>query len=356
MAVNVATGLEPKKLKVDNKHDFAFDRVFAPSTSQGVVFEDVGDLVSSVLDGYNACVLAYGQTGSGKTYTMEGGINHGGNENADVASTGRESVDAELGIIPRSVAKLFSAARKMQEEQGWVTEISVSHLEIYNDEIRDLLATAAGAGSGGGGISGKLGGMSSVKHDFSSGQTQVANLTSHAVADAAAVQQLLRTASANRSVATTKMNARSSRSHAVFWLKVASHHPASGASRTGGLSLVDLAGSERLEASGVAGEQLKEALAINKSLSSLGNVVRALAQKQAHVPFRDSTLTYMLQTCLGGNAKCLMLVNVSPATTNTSETLCSLRFAQKVNSTGVGIAKKHGTSAIASAFSSSSLS
>jgi hypothetical protein len=111
-----------------------------------------------------------------------------------------------------------------------------------------------------------------------------------------------------------------------------------------------------MDASGVVGEQLKEALAINTSLSSLGNVVRALAQKQAHVPFRDSTLTYLLQTCLGGNAKCLMLVNVSPAAANTSETLCSLRFAQKVNSTVTGVAKKHGTAASTPSSSSTSSS
>jgi kinesin family protein C1 len=338
MAVDVAGGLEPKKLKVDNKFDFSFDRVFAPGSSQGAVFEDVADLVTSVLDGYNACVLAYGQTGSGKTFTMEGGLNSGGSGSCEASG---EAADDELGIIPRSVAKLFAAARQRQAAQGWVTDLQVSHLEVYNDEIRDLLA---GAGE-------KLGGMGCVKHDLARGHTDVANLSSHAVADPPAALALLRAAAANRRVAATKLNARSSRSHAVFWLKVTSRHPASGAVRAGSLVLVDLAGSERLEASGAAGEQLKEALAINQSLSSLGNVVRALGHKGSkptHVPFRDCTLTYLLQTCLGGAAKCLMLVNVSPAAASTTETLCSLRFAQKVNATDVGVAKKHGTAASSS--------
>ena len=142
----------------------------------------------------------------------------------------------------------------------------------------------------------------------------------------------------------------------MFTLHLSASNERLNAAINGQLNLCDLAGSERVERSGATGQALTEAKNINKSLSALAHVFESLSQRAQHVPFRDSTLTYMLQTCLGGNAKCLMLVNVSPATTNTSETLCSLRFAQKVNSTGVGIAKKHGTSAIASAFSSSSLS
>jgi kinesin family protein C1 len=171
----------------------------------------------------------------------------------------------------------------------------------------------------------------------------VSNLSSHRVSEVSDVLDLLRTAQAHRTVAATKMNAQSSRSHSVFLLKASARHALNGQTRNGHLVLVDLAGSERIEQSGVQGEQLKEAVAINKSLSSLGNVIVALSKKQAHVPFRDSTLTHLLQHCLGGDSKCLMLVNVSPAPVNSSETLCSLRFAQKVNSCEVGVAKKHGT-------------
>jgi len=124
-------------------------------------------------------------------------------------------------------------------------------------------------------------------------------------------------------------------------LKVSARHTNSGQTRAGRLVLIDLAGSERLDQSGAQGVQLKEAQAINKSLSALGNVIVALGNKQSHVPFRDSKLTYLLQNCLGGDSKCLMLVNVSPAVAHVNETLCSLRFAQKVNSCEVGSAKKH---------------
>ena len=214
-----------------------------------------------------------------------------------------------------------------------------SYVELYNEDIRDLLAPTGGGAAA---AAANLGGMGAVKHGVQ-GQTEVAGLVGEAVACQEDVLELLRRAQAARSVATTKMNARSSRSHAVFMLRVDAAHAASGQTRVGNLVLVDLAGSERLDQSGAQGEQLKEALAINKSLSSLGNVIMALGKKQKHVPFRDSTLTYLLQNCLGGESKCLMMVNVSPCTEHTPETLCSLRFAQKVNATEVGVAKKHGS-------------
>jgi kinesin family protein C1 len=268
----------------------------------------------------------------------------------------------DRGIIPRSMQRLFEVRDKMVAEQGWSFEMEASQLEIYNEAIRDLLATAGGtapessssfaaAGSGGGGGIGN--GMTSVKHG-ANGDTSVNGLSTHSVSGVDDVLALLRTAQQNRSVACTKMNAASSRSHAVFLLKVKATHVQSGATRGGHLVLVDLAGSEKIAQSGAKGEQLKEANAINKSLSSLGNVIVALAKKQKHVPFRDSTLTYLLQNCLSGDSKTLMLVNVSPSTEHTSETLCSLRFAQKVNNCEVGVAKKHGAGAAAVAAASSS--
>ena len=219
--------------------------------------------------------------------------------------------------------------------QGWAFDMRASHLEIYNESLRDLLVARDGAKEGREGM-GKL----DVKHS-STGETTVAGLSSHAVSSQGHVSALLRSAQANRSTAATKANAASSRSHAVFLLRVKCQH-ASGSVRAGHLVLVDLAGSERLDQSGVVGEQLKEALNINKSLSALGNVIAALGKKQKHVPFRDSTLTYLLQHCLGGDSKTLMLVNVSPALAHSRETLCSLRFAQKVNACELGAAKKHG--------------
>ena len=210
--------------------------------------------------------------------------------------------------------------------------MQASHLEMYNEKTCDLLATEGAA---------KLGGMGCAKHG-AGGVTTVANLTCSSVTSEADVHALLTTASGNRSVKATKMNTSSSRSHSVFLLKVGASHAAPGQSRSGHLVLVDLAGSERIDKSGVTGPELKEALAINQSLSSLGNVIMALGKKQAHVPFRDSTLTYLLQNCLGGDSKTLMVVNVSPTCDSATETLNSLRFAAKVNATEVGVAKKHG--------------
>ena len=138
-----------------------------------------------------------------------------------------------------------------------------------------------------------------------------------------------------------RCNAASSRSHSVFQLTVNATNAKLGQTRRGNLVLIDLAGSERIDQSGVTGEQLKEAQAINKSLSALGNVIVALSNKQKHIPFRDSKLTYLLQNCLSGDSKCLMLVNVSPASQYQGETLCSLRFAQKVNACEVGVAKRN---------------
>ena len=313
---NVAAASGVENTRGCKNHDFSFDRVFGPHEDQSSVFYEVGELVQSVLDGYNACVFAYGQTGSGKTFTMEGAIGGDG---------------SELGIIPRSVERLFEVRDRMISLQGWQFDMQASQLEIYNENIRDLLVSPGNAPSE----------EFKIKHGARDGSTTVTNLTSHVVSKQQDVLNLLKLAQSNRSVAATKCNAQSSRSHSVFLLTVSAVHPESGQTRRGRLVLVDLAGSERLDQSGAQGVQLKEAQAINKSLSALGNVIVALGNKQNHVPFRDSKLTYLLQNCLGGDSKCLMLVNVSPAVPHVNETLCSLRFAQKVNACEVGPAKKH---------------
>jgi kinesin family protein C1 len=147
-------------------------------------------------------------------------------------------------------------------------------------------------------------------------------------------------ASAARCVARTDSNARSSRSHCVFTLHLHGHNAQTGQTSQGILNLIDLAGSERLAKSGATGERLKETQSINKSLSSLGDVVMALANKEPHIPFRNSKLTYLLQPCLGGDSKTLMFVNVAPCKESAHESLCSLRFAAKVNSCASGKPKR----------------
>jgi kinesin family member C1 len=157
------------------------------------------------------------------------------------------------------------------------------------------------------------------------------------------LQELMNVAARSRSVASTKMNAVSSRSHSVFMLKLQGYNEDSGAEVHGSLNLCDLAGSERLDRSGANSDlkRLKETQAINKSLSCLGDVFNALAQKSSHVPYRNSKLTYLLQDCLSGDGKALMFVNLSPTTMSSNESLCSLRFAQRVNQVELGKATKH---------------
>ena len=154
------------------------------------------------------------------------------------------------------------------------------------------------------------------------------------------VLNLLKKASENRAVGKTNCNERSSRSHSVFILKLSGVNKLTEEKCEGVLNLIDLAGSERLSSSGASGDRLKETQAINKSLSSLADVIYALGNKDAHVPYRNSKLTYLLQNSLGGNSKTLMFVNVSPLAGNFQETICSLRFATKVNSCEIGTAKR----------------
>jgi kinesin family protein C1 len=148
------------------------------------------------------------------------------------------------------------------------------------------------------------------------------------VSTPAEVHKLLQKASENRAVAATNCNERSSRSHSVFTLRISGFNEQTHEKRQGVLNLIDLAGSERLSQSGAKGDRLKETQAINKSLSCLGDVIYSLSNKDAHVPYRNSKLTYLLQNSLGGNSKTLMFVNISPV--SFQESLCSLRFATKV--------------------------
>lgn len=297
-------------------YDFEFDQVFGPSSSQERVFEDISQLVQSALDGYNVCIFAYGQTGSGKTFTMEGPETTGDRD--------------RRGMIPRAVQQVFASAESLKE-QGWTYKMEASFLEIYNESLRDLLSSSAPSDTT------KL----EIKMDPKSpGEIYVTNLTPTVVTSEAQVSALLERAAKNRVVAATLCNERSSRSHSVFRLRLAGDNEKTGQSCQGTLNLIDLAGSERLSQSGSAGDRLRETKSINKSLSNLGTVIMALANKDQHIPYRNSKLTYLLQNSLGGNSKTLMFVNVSPQAVSFQETLCSLRFATKVNQCNIGTATK----------------
>mmetsp|Transcript_24312 Transcript_24312/g.33370 ORF Transcript_24312/g.33370 Transcript_24312/m.33370 type:complete len:709 (-) Transcript_24312:136-2262(-) len=314
----VTTGLTSNSGRAlpDKRQPFSFDKVFNPESTQEDVFLEISQLVQSSLDGYNTCIFAYGQTGSGKTYTMEGG----------------HSPQKE-GMIPRTVRQIFETSKGL-EALGWDYHFECQFLEIYNENLRDLLA-----------LNQREEKDNSCKHEIKhsrDGQTHVTDMTVVKVERPEQVHQLLKRAAKNRATEKTEKNDRSSRSHSVFQIKIEGRNTISGKTACGVLSLIDLAGSERLSTSGAEGQRKKETQYINKSLSSLGDVICALANKDGHIPFRNSKLTYLLQNSLGGNSKTLMFVNVSPAQSDVSESVSSLRFATKVNSCEIGVARRGG--------------
>jgi kinesin family protein C1 len=278
------------------EHEFNFDKVFGPSISQETLFHEVSEFVQSALDGYHVCLFSYGQTGSGKTFTLNG------------------SGDGSMrGIIPRAMEQVGLYKRQLQEK-GWVYHMEISFIEIYNENIRDLLRNV---GKNGNHTSNNT--SSSSKHDDFNGKHEIKK-DNHGnfyvtdinkiVVDPENFQQIMsimEIAAQYRATATTAMNDHSSRSHAIFTLHLKAHNSIQGIELNGALNLVDLAGSERIDKSGVTGAELKEAVAINKSLSSLADVFNALANKQSHIPFRNSKLTYLLQPALSGDGKTLMV-------------------------------------------------
>ncbi|PVH78112.1 kinesin-domain-containing protein [Cadophora sp. DSE1049] len=290
-------------------HSFSFDRVFGPESQNQEVFEEISQLVQSALDGYNVCIFCYGQTGSGKTHTMS-------------------SAD---GMIPRATHQIYETATNLKEK-GWTYTMEGSFVEVYNEEIHDLLGNSKDFDKK----------KHEIRHDEQRKQTTITGLKTVPLDSANTVESILKQAANNRSVAATKSNERSSRSHSVFILKLVGRNSTTNETSEGTLNLVDLAGSERLKQSGAEGDRMKETQNINKSLSCLGDVIGALGQGKegGHIPYRNSKLTYLLQYSLGGNSKTLMFVMASPLEAHLSETLTSLKFATKVHNTHIGTAKK----------------
>ncbi|MFS7914119.1 putative minus-end-directed kinesin ATPase [Helianthus anomalus] len=277
------------------------------------VFVDTQPLIRSVLDGYNVCIFAYGQTGSGKTYTMSG---------PNVSSP------VDWGVNYRALNDLFHLSQIRRSSFEY--EIGVQMVEIYNEQVRDLL--------------------SKLYLDFhtlgiwSSTQPNglaVPDASMHPVTSTADVLELMNVGLMNRAVGATALNERSSRSHSVLTVHVRGTDLETNAGLRGNLHLVDLAGSERVDRSEATGERLKEAQHINKSLSALGDVIFALAQKSQHVPYRNSKLTQVLQSSLGGQAKTLMFVQLNPDVESFSETISTLKFAERVSGVELGAARSN---------------
>ncbi|XP_077659063.1 kinesin-like protein KIF28P [Urocitellus parryii] len=265
------------------------------------VFHDIGrGILDSAWQGYNATLLAYGQTGSGKSYSMIG-------------------FGANKGIIPSVCEELFQAIENQGRNQEY--QVTFSMLEIYNEQIRDLLSRTK-----------KPGGLK-VREDQQLG-FYVEGLKSVPCENYAQIEKLMEQGTKIRTTASTNMNTSSSRSHMVITIQLKQVFLDKALTKQSSINLVDLAGSERQRSSGAEGDRLKEGSRVNLSLTSLGNVISALAdaaigKKVLHIPYRDSVLTKLLQSALGGNSRTTLIAAISPADICYEETLSTLRYAER---------------------------
>ncbi|KAJ0089052.1 hypothetical protein Patl1_31944 [Pistacia atlantica] len=292
---------------------FTFDKVFGPKSQQRSIYDQaIAPVVNEVLDGFNCTVFAYGQTGTGKTYTMEGGMRNKGGD-----------LPAEAGVIPRAVRQIFDTL----EAQNADYSMKVSFLELYNEEITDLLAQEDNPKS----TEDKQKKPISLMED-GKGCVVVRGLEEEAVYSANEIYTILERGSAKRRTADTLLNKHSSRSHSVFSITVHIKEAAVGDEdliKCGKLNLVDLAGSENISRSGAREGRAREAGEINKSLLTLGRVINALVEHSAHIPYRDSKLTRLLRDSLGGKTKTCIIATISPSAHSLEETLSTLDYAYR---------------------------
>ncbi|KAM0556744.1 hypothetical protein ACHAPJ_005803 [Fusarium lateritium] len=290
-----------------SNRSYNFDRVFSQAADQNMVFDDtVKPILDEMLAGYNCTIFAYGQTGTGKTYTMSG----------DMTDT-LGMLSDEAGIIPRVLQTLFNKL----ELEDYESTLKCSFIELYNEELRDLLATDDGA---------KL----KIFDDTSRrghASTIVQGMEEKHIKTATEGVKVLQEGSLKRQVAATKCNDLSSRSHTVFtittYVRKPNEHGVDGLVSAGKLNLVDLAGSENIQRSGAENKRAAEAGLINKSLLTLGRVINALVDRGSHIPYRESKLTRLLQDSLGGRTKTCIIATISPAKSNLEETISTLDYA-----------------------------
>ena len=321
------------------RRSFSFDRAFGPAASQAEVYEACGPLIRCVADGYDVCLLAYGQTGSGKTHTMSGpprGKRTFLRKTDEDADEGLESLES-LGVNYRALDDVFRVVRAREPVAEHVVTVSV--LEIYNEECRDLLAQRGGTKIDVAGFGATNAGSERARNRAAA--DNVPDAVARVARDADDVFAAMREGEANRSVGATAMNARSSRSHSVVIVRVGAVSRETRARTRGALYLVDLAGSERVARSEASGDRLKEARHINKSLSALGDVVAALQEKRAHVPYRNSKLTTLLRGALGPNGKAALFAHVSPAPASADESVSTLAFAERAAAVELGKPKRN---------------
>ncbi|KAI8341360.1 kinesin motor domain-containing protein [Chlamydoabsidia padenii] len=303
---------------------YSFDRVFGPEAKQEELYQEVAQpILEQVLLGYNCTIFAYGQTGSGKTYTMEGDLSQ--------SSIGPHS---KAGIIPRAIHKLFEAL----DNQGLEYSVKVSLIELYNEELRDLLNVNSGANNNNNSSSSGGGGTNSnpnplrIYEDHQGSGVIVQNIEETLITNAEDGIRVLQEGTRNRSSAATKCNEKSSRSHCIFTLTVHIKEEVTGGEqvlKVGKLNLVDLAGSENINRSGAENVRAREAGMINQSLLTLGRVINQLVDHSPHVPYRESKLTRLLKDSLGGRTKTCIVATVSVAKLSQEEIISTLDYASR---------------------------
>ncbi|KAI5192715.1 kinesin family member C2/C3 [Nematocida minor] len=280
-------------------------KVLSPKTTQQDLFSEIEDLVYAVTKGYNVSILAYGPTGSGKTYSMEGPSHiHKKNDAScvhEIGSACQCAACAEEGVVYRSAQLLKSELRRM-EVLGYTHAVRISAVEIYNDKIINSIEDAPSLEK---------------------------------------ITDIFKMVSRNRKIGSTECNLRSSRSHLIFTIHLVIQRSTDTGSMEyieGSLCIADLAGSERLNHSKAEGERMKEAVEINRSLTALGDVVYAIANNTAHIPYRNSKLTSILKNTLGPGAKTAFIINVDPGA-SIEETVTALRFSNRLQECKLGRSK-----------------
>ncbi|WZY89935.1 hypothetical protein YC2023_046670 [Brassica napus] len=292
---------------------FLFDKVFGPTSQQKDLYHQaVSPIVFEVLDGYNCTIFAYGQTGTGKTYTMEGGARK---KNGEIPS--------DAGVIPRAVKQIFDI---LEAQSAAEYSLKVSFLELYNEELTDLLAPEET----------KFADDKSKKPlalmEDGKGGVFVRGLEEEIVSTADEIYKVLEKGSAKRRTAETLLNKQSSRSHSIFSVTIHIKECTPEGEeivKSGKLNLVDLAGSENISRSGAREGRAREAGEINKSLLTLGRVINALVEHSGHIPYRESKLTRLLRDSLGGKTKTCVIATVSPSVHCLEETLSTLDYAHR---------------------------
>ncbi|KAI9315467.1 kinesin motor domain-containing protein [Dichotomocladium elegans] len=307
--------VEPKNkreivLKTAGKETtYSFDRVFGPEATQEQIYGEVAQpILEEVLMGYNCTIFAYGQTGTGKTYTMEGDLEQRYNR-----------CSAQAGIIPRAISKLFETL----DNEGAEYSVKVSLIELYNEELRDLLGTSS---------NGDDGRTLRIFEDQNGSGVIVQGMEESIVSNAMEAIAIMQRGNRNRSIAATRCNEKSSRSHCIFTLTAHIKETVPGGEevlKVGKLNLVDLAGSENINRSGAEHARAREAGMINQSLLTLGRVINHLVEHAQHVPYRESKLTRLLKDSLGGRTKTCIIATISVARINQEEIISTLDYAKR---------------------------